>query len=156
MEFDDGAHWWKPDPMHVQECIEKLALAGGEAVLSFGTKDTMKKFVEAKDSVSDVESTNFQRSFCQMVHQSDSVRDGHGDVGCVQANSWSSGEDDAGDTPDRPHQQMAVLLDADHASDETIRKNLSCHHICLEHCLIPTQLLAKQRLRCHRVIQRFS
>ena len=30
---------------------------------------------------------------------------------------------------DRPQQKLAVLVDADHASDETTRKSMSCHHI---------------------------
>ena len=40
--------------------------------------------------------------------------------------------------PDASHQKMAVLVDADHSSDETRRQSTSCNHIFSDLCLTET------------------
>ena len=46
-----GAHWWKPDTRHVQDCIEELGPAGGKASSTRGTKDTVKNLAAAGQCV---------------------------------------------------------------------------------------------------------
>ena len=91
VKFDGGSLWWKPDPWHVQKCIEELGF-------------TVKNLTEAEDSLSEVESRNFQRLVGKMpCHSLDDptiqfemavVMSGM----CKQANSLSNGMVDAGDT----------------------------------------------------------
>ena len=45
VEFADGGYWWKPVPMHVQECIEEVGLARGKASTT-RTNDTVKNPVK--------------------------------------------------------------------------------------------------------------
>ena len=100
----------------------------------------------------------------------DGVRDGHGDVGHVVANSWSTGNE-AGDT--QPHRQAHALMDvqtrqtpagfgsacAGHASDESTSKSTSCYNI-RQHLtsIVGSRLsLVKQRLPSGKVsIPRFE
>ena len=64
--------WWKPDPRHVQECIEELGPVGGKTPSTPGTKDTPKNLAAADDSLSEVESKNSQRQAGKMLcHSSD-------------------------------------------------------------------------------------
>ena len=53
----NGAHLWKPDPRRVQEC----RLGRRRGTLDAGHEGTVKNLAHAEDSVSEVESKNFQR-----------------------------------------------------------------------------------------------
>ena len=116
----------------------------------------MKSLAEAEDSLSEVDSMHFQRFLGKMLHHSlddptiqfemAMVMPGRckPTVGamarlmrviryCIPALSWRF-------KLDRPQQKLAVLMDADHASDETTRKSMSCYHKNLGQCLVEIQL----------------
>ena len=141
----------------MQDFIEELGLAGDEAPSTPGTTDTVKNLVAAVDSLSEVESKNLQRLAGMRIYRS------LDDPTCqFQMTMVMSGmcKPTVGTTArlmramhccidrqtlsrrfqlDRPQQKMAVLADANHASDETTRKSMSCHHIFLEQRLVETQ-----------------
>ena len=105
--------------------------SGGKAPSTLGTKDTVKNVAEAEDSLSEVETKNFQRLAGKMLHQCSGSKRRHGDIGlcklivgamarltwvirqCIdkQMLSW-------GFNLDRLQQKLAVLVDGDHASGE--------------------------------------
>ena len=70
MELAGSAYWRKPDPRHVQECIEQLGSVGGKAPSTPGTTDTLKNLADAEDSLSEVESKSFQRLAGKMLYHS--------------------------------------------------------------------------------------
>ena len=78
---------------------EELGLVGGKAPSTPGTTDTLKNLAEAEDSLSEVESSSFQRLAGKMLYPQlgrpdDSVRHGHVDIGHVQATGRSNGKAD--------------------------------------------------------------
>ena len=67
---------------------------------TLGTKDTLKNFADARDSLWEVESENFQKLTTKMIYHSlddpMSQFEMAGDVGHVQANGRSTVKDDEG------------------------------------------------------------
>ena len=150
MELAGSAYWRKPDPRHVQECIEELGLVGGKARSTSGTTDTLKNLADAEDSLSEVESKSFQRLAGKMLYHSLHDPTIQFDMAMLisgmcqptvgaMARLMTAWRSHGGSSLTKHQEKVALLVVADHASDETTRKRISCYHIYLELGLIETQ-----------------